>query len=148
MGEKKIIIANAGSIPAKHEDHQKYEYFKHLIVPKKSENQCTVSIMEIPQSGNLLDRATMGLAHYSCKLNTLSETIIFLYTSTSYLFTTKQRRINGFLKPWKHWNPRWWMSRLWLSVLFRNWLGFLSVKRVKQANWQQYAIMKFYETFK
>jgi uncharacterized cupin superfamily protein len=48
LSEKKIIISNAESIPARHEEHQKYEYFKHLIVPKKSENQCTVSIMEIP----------------------------------------------------------------------------------------------------
>lgn len=36
------------STPAKHENHENYEYFKHLIVPKNSENQCTVAIMEIP----------------------------------------------------------------------------------------------------
>lgn len=48
MSAKKIIIANAESTPSKHESHESYEYFKHLIVPKKLENQCTVAIMEIP----------------------------------------------------------------------------------------------------
>ena len=48
LNEKKVIIANLGNTPPKHESHENYEYFKHLIVPKKSENQCTVAIMEIP----------------------------------------------------------------------------------------------------
>lgn len=48
LNEKKVIIANMGNTPSKHESHENYEYFKHLIVPKKSENQCTVAIMEIP----------------------------------------------------------------------------------------------------
>lgn len=45
---KKVIIANMENTPAKHESHEDYEYYKHLIVPKKSENQCTISVMEIP----------------------------------------------------------------------------------------------------
>ena len=48
LSEQKIIIANIESTPAKHECHQNYEYFKHLIVSKKAENQCTVAIVEIP----------------------------------------------------------------------------------------------------
>jgi Uncharacterized conserved protein, contains double-stranded beta-helix domain len=48
MNEKKIITANVENTPSKHESHQNYEYFKHLIVPKEAENQCTVAIMEIP----------------------------------------------------------------------------------------------------
>jgi hypothetical protein len=44
----KIVIANADNTPSKHEYHENFEYFKHLIVPKKIENQCTVAIMEIP----------------------------------------------------------------------------------------------------
>lgn len=48
MNEKKVIIANVESTPSKHESHEDYEYYKHLIVSKISENQCTVAIMEIP----------------------------------------------------------------------------------------------------
>lgn len=48
LNEQKIIIANDENAPAKHECHQNYEYFKHLIVSKIPENQCTVAIMEIP----------------------------------------------------------------------------------------------------
>jgi uncharacterized cupin superfamily protein len=48
MSVKKVIIANMESTPSRHENHENYEYFKHLIVPKKSENQCTVAIMEVP----------------------------------------------------------------------------------------------------
>lgn len=48
MDVKKVIIANAENTPAKHESHNNYEFFKHLIVPKNSENQCNVSVMEIP----------------------------------------------------------------------------------------------------
>lgn len=48
LDEKKIITANVESTPSKHESHQNYEYYKHLIFPKAAENQCTVAIMEIP----------------------------------------------------------------------------------------------------
>lgn len=48
MSKSKITIANIEDTPSKHESYQNYEYFKHLIVSKKSENQCTVAIMEIP----------------------------------------------------------------------------------------------------
>lgn len=48
LSEQKIIIANTENTPSKHERHQNYEYFKHLVVSKKPENQCTVAIMEIP----------------------------------------------------------------------------------------------------
>jgi Uncharacterized conserved protein, contains double-stranded beta-helix domain len=48
LSEKIIVIANRNNTQPKHESHEGYEYYKHLIVPKKSENQCTVAFMEIP----------------------------------------------------------------------------------------------------
>ena len=48
LDEKKIMTANVENTPTKHKSHQNYEYFKHLIVPKAAENQCTVAIMEVP----------------------------------------------------------------------------------------------------
>ena len=43
-----IIIANIENTPSKHESHESYEYFKHLIVSKNPGNQCTIAFMEIP----------------------------------------------------------------------------------------------------
>ena len=48
MSVKNIIVANIENTPSKHESHEGYEYFKHLIVSKQPENQCTVALMEIP----------------------------------------------------------------------------------------------------
>lgn len=48
MSVKSVIIANLQNTPSKHESHENYEYFKHLIISKKPENQCTVALMEIP----------------------------------------------------------------------------------------------------
>lgn len=48
LNEQEIIIADIESVPSKHQSHQNFEYFKHLIVPKRPENQCTVAIMEVP----------------------------------------------------------------------------------------------------
>ncbi len=48
LSAEKITIANMENTPSKHESYEGYEYLKHLIVPKKSENQCTVAIMEVP----------------------------------------------------------------------------------------------------
>ncbi|MDF2566640.1 MAG: Cupin 2 conserved barrel domain protein [Oscillospiraceae bacterium] len=62
MEEKKIIIANKESTLARHECHNDFEYYKHLIVSKKAENQCTVAIMEIPP------RKTVFPYHYHASI--------------------------------------------------------------------------------
>ncbi|ADU25638.1 cupin domain-containing protein [Ethanoligenens harbinense] len=45
---EKIVIANREHTPARHEEHGAYTFDKHLIVPKRAENRCTVAIMEVP----------------------------------------------------------------------------------------------------
>ena len=47
MKTNKIIVTRQADITAKHENHTEYEYYKHLVLPKKG-NQCTVAVMEIP----------------------------------------------------------------------------------------------------
>ena len=47
MDTNEIIITSQSDIKAKHECHDEYEYFKHIVLPKPG-NQCTVAIMEIP----------------------------------------------------------------------------------------------------
>ena len=47
MKIEKIIITRQEDVVPKHEEHNSYEYNKHLIVPKEG-NQCTVAIMEVP----------------------------------------------------------------------------------------------------